>query len=91
MVGYLLIDVIMTVSSFSDKLDHMESELCAVTAERDSLAAKAKREKEDFEQLNSEFARSQETAERQGLESQRLAIEFSVIQNQLLILQARSR
>ena len=76
---------------FSDKLDRMESELRAVTGERDVLAAKAKREKEDFEQLSNEFARSQESSERQGLESQRLAIEFSVVQNQLLILQTRTR
>ena len=69
----------------------MESELRAVTGERDVLAAKAKREKEDFEQLSNEFARSQESSERQGLESQRLAIEFSVVQNQLLILQTRTR
>ena len=82
---------IITDPFFPDKLDRMESELSTVTGERDVLAAKTKREKEDFEQLSNDFARSQESSERQGLESQRLAIEFSVIQNQLLILQTRTR
>ena len=82
---------IITDPFFPDKLDRMESELRTVTGERDVLAAKTKREKEDFEQLSNDFARSQESSERQGLESQRLAIEFSVVQNQLLILQTRTR
>ena len=75
----------------SDNLDRIESELHTMTEERNALATEASRHREVFEQLSNEFARSKESAERLGLESKRHATEQSVAQNQLLILQARSR